>query len=88
MGELQQLGRQLLTAKKPKAALEVFEFNYKKNPDQFTTLVGMARGLSANGEYAKALEFAMKALPLAPNEPNKQAVQGMIDKLKAGQDIN
>lgn len=88
MGELQQLGRQLLTAKKPKAALEVFEFNYKKNPDQFTTLVGMARGLSATGEYAKALEFATKALPLAPNEPNKQAVQTMIDKLKAGKDIN
>lgn len=86
--ELQQFGRQLLTAKKPKAALEVFEFNYKKNPDQFTTLVGMARGLSANGEYAKALDFAAKALPLAPNEPNKQAVQTMIDKLKAGKDIN
>ncbi len=88
MGELQQLGRQLLTAKKPKSALEVFDFNYKKNPDQFTTLVGMARGLSANGEYAKALEFATKALPLAPNQPNKQAVQTMIDNLKAGKDIN
>ena len=88
MGELQQLGRQLLTAKKPKSALEVFEFNYRKYPDQFTTLVGMVRGLSANGEYAKALEFATKALPLAPNEPNKQSVQTMIDKLKAGKDIN
>ena len=88
IGELQQLGRQLLTTKKPKAALEVFEFNYKKHPDQFTTLVGMARGLSANNEYAKALEFATRALPLAPNEPNKQVVQTMIDKLKAGKDIN
>jgi tetratricopeptide (TPR) repeat protein len=88
MAELQQLGRQLLTAKKPKAALEVFEFNHKKNPDQFPTLVGMARGLSANGEYTKALEFAKKALPLAPNEQNRQAVQTMIDKLKAGKDIN
>lgn len=88
MGELQQLGRQLLTAKKPRAALEVFEFNYRKHPDQFQTLVGMARGLSANGEYAKALEFATKALALAPNESGKQAVQTMIEKLKAGKDIN
>lgn len=88
MSELQQFGRQLLAAKKAQAAMQVFEFNYKKNPDQFTTLVGMTRGLSANGDYAKALEFATKALPLAPNDANKQAVQTMIDKLKAGKDIN
>lgn len=86
--QLQQLGRQLLAAKKPQAALEVFRFNYDKNPNQFITLTGMARGLSANGDYAKALEFASKALPLAPNEAGKQAVQAMIDKLKAGKDIN
>jgi tetratricopeptide (TPR) repeat protein len=88
INQLQQLGRQLITAKKPKVAIEVFQFNYNKNPDQFITLVGMARGLSANGDGTKALEFANKALPLAPNDANKQAVQGMIDKLKAGQDIN
>ncbi|MGC2239189.1 MAG: DUF2911 domain-containing protein [Pyrinomonadaceae bacterium] len=88
IGELQQFGRQLLTAKKPQAALEIFQFNYNKNPNQFVTLMGMVRGLSANGEYAKALEFANKALPLAPNDANKQAVQAMIEKLKAGKDIN
>ena len=88
IGQLQQLGRQLLAAKNPKAALEVFQFNYEKNPNQFAALVGMARGLSASGEYAKALEFASKALPLAPNDANKQAVQAMLEKLKAGKDIN
>jgi tetratricopeptide (TPR) repeat protein len=88
INQLQQLGRQLIASKKAKAAMEVFQFNYNKNPDQFATLVGMARGLSSNGEYAKALEFANKAFPMAPNDANKQAVQGMIDKLKAGKDIN
>jgi hypothetical protein len=87
-GQLQQLGRQLLAAKNLKAAMEVFQFNYEKNPNQFAALVGMARGLSANAEYAKALEFANKALPLAPNDANKQTVQTMIEKLKAGKDIN
>jgi tetratricopeptide (TPR) repeat protein len=87
-GQLQQFGRQLLAAKKAKAALEVFEFSYRKNPDQFITLMGMTRGLSANGDFTKALEYANKALPLAPNDANKQAVQAMIDKLKAGKDIN
>jgi tetratricopeptide (TPR) repeat protein len=88
MNQLQQLGRQLITAKKPKVAVEVFQFNYNKNPDQFITLVGMARGMSANGDATKALEFANKALPLAPNDTNKQAIQEMIDKLKSGKDIN
>jgi tetratricopeptide (TPR) repeat protein len=88
VGQLQNLGRQLLGAKNPKVALEVFQFNYNKNPENFLALTGMARGLSGTGEYAKALEFATKALPLAPNDANKQAVQGMIDKLKDGKDIN
>jgi tetratricopeptide (TPR) repeat protein len=88
VSQLQGLGRQLIAAKKQKIALEVFQFNYDKNPDQFITLVGMARGLSANGDWTKALEYANKALPLAPNDTNKQAVQGMIDKLKEGKDIN
>ncbi len=87
-GQLQQLGRQVIAAKNPKLALEIFQFNYNKNPDQFITVTGMARGLSANGDYTKALEFATKALPLAPNDANKQAIQGMIDKLKEGKDIN
>jgi len=40
------------------------------------------------GNYPKAIEFATKALSLAPNDANKQAVQAMNDKLKAGKDIN
>lgn len=87
-GQLQQLGRQLIAAKNPQAAMEVFQFNYDKNPNQFAALIGMARGLSANGDYAKALEFAGRALPIAPNDANKQAVQAMIENLKAGKDIN
>jgi tetratricopeptide (TPR) repeat protein len=88
INQLQQAGRQLIVAKKPKLALEVFQFNFNKNPNQFITLVGMARGLSATGDTSKALEYATKALPLAPNEANKKAVLEMIGKLKEGKDIN
>ena len=88
VGQLQQFGRQLIAAKYPKVALEVFQFNYAKNPEHFAALMGMVRGLSANEEFAKALEFANKALLVAPNENNKQAVQVMIDKLKANKDVN
>lgn len=88
MNELHQYGRQLLAQKKPKEALEIFKLNHEKNPNQFTTLMGMTRALSANGNFKTALEFAMNALPLAPNEVNKQAVQAMILKLKEGKDVN
>lgn len=88
VGQLQQVGRQLIASKKPEAALEVFQYAYTKAPEQFAALTGMARGLSANGDYTKALEFAAKALAVAPNEQSKAAVQGMIGKLKTGKDIN
>jgi tetratricopeptide (TPR) repeat protein len=88
MQELHGYGRSLLTQKKPKEALEVFQANYKKNPNQFTTLMGITRGYSANADYKNALKYAQMALPLAPDAQNKSAVETMIDKLKKGQDVN
>jgi tetratricopeptide (TPR) repeat protein len=91
MGSMQELhayGRQLLQQKKAKDALEVFQTNYKKNPNQFTTLMGLTRGYSANGDYKNALKYAQLALPLSPPGPNKTNVENMIEKLKKGQDVN
>ena len=88
MQELHGYGRSLLAQKKFKEALEVFQTNFQKNPGKFTTLVGLTRGLSANGDYKNALKYAEQALPLAPDSNNKNAIAGMIDKLKKGQDVN
>lgn len=88
MQEVHQYGRSLLNQKKPKEALSIFEMNYKKNPNQFTTLMGLTRGYSANADYKNAIKYASMALPLAPNEVNKKFVQDAIEKLKKGQDIN
>ncbi|MEO6542004.1 MAG: DUF2911 domain-containing protein [Ferruginibacter sp.] len=88
VNQLQQLGRQLISLKQSKAAMEVFQYNYKKNPGLFITLVGMARGLSANSEYSKAVEFASKALIIAPNQASKESINSMIAKLKEAKDIN
>jgi hypothetical protein len=87
MNEIHQYGRQLLTLKMNKAALDVFKMNYDKNPGQFTTLMGMARAYSANADFTNALKFANMALPLAPTQ-QKAGVEGMIEKLKKNQDIN
>lgn len=88
MQEIHGYARSLLAQKKAKEALEVFQMNFQKNPNKFTTLVGLTRGLSATGDYKNALKYAEQALPLAPDNNNKNAVAGMIDKLKKGQDVN
>ena len=62
--------------------------NYDKNPNQFTTLMGLTRGYSANGDYKNALKYANMALPLAPDPQNKTNVQNIIQKLQDGKDIN
>lgn len=86
--EIHAYARQLLLQKKQKEAFDVFKINYDKNPNEFTTQVGMARGYSAMGDYKKALGFAQKALPKAPDNGNKNNVERMIKSLQEGKDIN
>lgn len=88
MFELHQYARRLLGQKKNKEALEIFKMNHDKNPGQFTTLMGLVRGYSANGDYKTALKYAQQALPLAPDSNNKNNVETMMTKLKDGKDVN
>ena len=88
MNEIHQYGRQLLQQKKYKEALEIFKTNFQKNPNQFTTVMGLVRGYSANADYKNALKYASQALPMAPDTNNKNNVTAMIEKLKAGKDAN
>jgi hypothetical protein len=87
MNEIHQYGRQLITLKKNKEALEIFKTNFQKNPNQFTTLVGLGRGYSANGDFKNALKYMTQALPLSP-APQKSNVEQMVQKLKDGKDVN
>jgi hypothetical protein len=88
MTDLHQYAKRLITLKKPANALEIFKLNAKKNPNQFTTHVGLARGYSANADFKNALAQAKLALPLAPDPVNKSSVESMIKKLENKQDIN
>lgn len=88
MNEVHQYGRQLLGLKFTQEAFNVFKMNHDKYPGQFTTLMGLARGYSAQGDYKNALKYMNQALPLAPDTNNKNNILSMIDKLKAGRDIN
>ena len=82
--ELHFYGRQLLSEKKPKEALAVFEANYAKNSGAWPTTAGLMRGHSANGDLKKALEFAKLALAQAPDEASKQVISEAIKKLESG----
>ncbi|MEP6514299.1 MAG: DUF2911 domain-containing protein [Parafilimonas sp.] len=88
MAELHAYGRQLLTQKRSKEAFDVFKMNYDKNPNTFTTNMGMARASSAMGNYKEALKYANAALPQAPDAGNKSNVERIIGLLKEGKDIN
>jgi tetratricopeptide (TPR) repeat protein len=88
MNEVHQYARQLLGQKRPKDAFDAFKMNYDKHPDVFTTNMGMARGYSAMGDYKKALTYAQKALPQAPDPLNKTNVEKVVTMLQQGKDIN
>ena len=88
MQELHAYGRQLLHDKKPQLALDAFKLNAQKNPNVFTTNMGLMRGYSANGDYKNALKFAKAAQLQAPDKGNKDALEKYIPMLEAGKDIN
>jgi tetratricopeptide (TPR) repeat protein len=81
-------GRGLLNQNQSAEAFKVFKLNYDKNPNEFTTHIGMARGYSALADYKKAMNFLKTALPKAPDDGGKRNVEAMIKKLEEGKDIN
>lgn len=85
--ELHQYGRALIAKGKKSEALGVFKTNYEKHPDSFTTLMGLARGYSATGDFKTALKYAKLASVKAP-EGQKAGIEAMIKKLQEGNDIN
>ena len=85
--EMHNYGRQLLSQKRLDEAMVVFENNYKKYKGAWPTNMGMMRIFSAKGDLKKALEHARMALPQAPNEENKRAVEQAIKTLESGKPL-
>lgn len=86
--QIHQVGRQLLAQGRTEKAVEVFEYNAERHPNTWPVNVGLARGYSAVGQYAKALEHAKKAVEKAPDDLNRQSLQRMIELLGEGKDVN
>jgi len=86
-GQLHNYGRQLLAQKKVDEAVKVFQTNAQRNPDAWFVHAGLARALSAQGKYAEAAKSMKVSLAKAPDS-QKKYVQGLVDKLESGKDIN
>lgn len=80
-------GRTLTTQKRNDRALEILQSARTKFGDVFAVNNAFSFCYSAKGDFAKALEYANKALVQA-NEQQKTAVNANIAKLKEGKDIN
>jgi tetratricopeptide (TPR) repeat protein len=86
--QVHQLGRTLLGEGRVVTAMRIFEKNAERHGDAWPVHVGLMRGLSAQGRYPQALEHAKKALPQAPDEVNRSALETAIGRLEKGEDVN
>jgi hypothetical protein len=79
--------RQLQAQGKQAEALQVFQDNARKNPDQWIVHVGLSRMYSAQGDFPKATRELSTAIAAAPDS-QKQPLQGLAKRLEAKEDIN
>lgn len=81
--------RILQNAKKNDEAIEIFKAVVKRFPGNGVyTLLAQARLASNAGDFDKALKDAKAAQAAAPNEGQKKAIQGLIDRLAKKEDVN
>ena len=86
--DLYSYGRQLQNQKKGAEAMQIFKDVAKRFPQGVYGYLAQARIKSAAGDFAGALNDAKQAQAAAPSDGQKQAIQGLVDRLQAKQDIN
>jgi hypothetical protein len=86
--DLYSHARQLQNQKQSAEAMEMLKEVAKRFPKGVFGYLAQARLKSASGDFTGALSDAKQAQTAAPSEGQKQAIQGLIDRLQAKQDIN
>ena len=86
--QLYGYARQLQSQKRDTEAMEIFPVVVKRFPDTVFAHLSNARLKSAAGKFDEAIEDVKKAQGVALNEQQKTALNALIDRLKAKQDIN
>ena len=86
-GQIHNYARQLLGRGMKDEALVAFKKNVEKHPETWFVELGLARGYSALGDFENAAKSMKVSLAKAP-DAQKQYVQGLVDQLEKGVDIN
>jgi tetratricopeptide (TPR) repeat protein len=86
--QLYTAGRQLQAQNRSDEAMKLFQELIKRAPQSVYGYLAEARLKSAAADFTAALTAAKAAQAAAPSEQQKKAIQGLIDRLQAKQDIN
>ena len=85
--QLHIYARGLQAQHRSQEAFAIFKTNAQKHPDLWYVHAGLARAYSGEGKFVEAAKEMELAMPGAP-EQQRPAMQGLVDRLKAKQDIN
>jgi len=85
--QLHIYARQLQQQKKQQEAFAIFRKNAQEHPDLWFVHTGLARVYSGEGKYQEAAKEMQIAIPGAP-EQQRTAMEGLVKRLQANQDIN
>ena len=86
--QLYSAARGLQNQNKADDAMKLFQELVKRAPQTVYGHLAQARIKSAAGDFNSALTEAKAAQTAAPSDQQKKAIQGLIDRLQAKQDIN
>lgn len=86
--EVHLYGRQLIAQGDKEKAMKVFQQNYERFDGAWPTNFGLARGYAAMGDYQEALKYARLAEAQAPDQPNKDNLAQIIQRLEKNEPIN
>lgn len=86
--QLYTYARQMQGQKRGEEALVIFQAVAKRFPKDVFGLLAEARLASSKGDFVKALKDAQAAQAVTPIEPQKKAIQTLIDRLGKKEDIN
>lgn len=86
LNQFTSYSKSLLAARRADRAIAVWQRATTRFGNVFAINNGLSYAWAAQGNFAKALEYAEKALAQAP-PPMKESIRANIEKLKAGKDI-